>query len=116
GEGSGAVANLGAPLAQHAEKSDGSLAGRQGELGEAIAEVLESEAQAQGELAAIAHRGRAIGKESLHFLRGLEEPLAIAREEPARLLEGDAVADAGERVQERPLPALRHEGRVAGEE
>src|SRR5499427_332737 len=115
-ERSRAVADLGAPLAQHAEKSDGSLAGRQRELGEAIAEVLEGEAQAQGELAAIGHRGRAIGKEPLHFLRRLEEPLAIAREEPARLLEGDAVTDAGERVQERPLPALRHEGRVAGEE
>src|SRR5262252_1406547 len=115
-ERSRAVADLGASLAQHAEKSDGSLAGRQGELGETIAEVLEGEAQAQGELAAIGHRGRAIGKEPLHLFRGLEEPLAVAREEPARLLEGDAVADAGERVQERPLPALRHEGRVAGEE
>src|SRR5215475_9142429 len=116
GERTRAIANLGAPLAQHAEKSDGRLAGRQRELGEAIAEVLEGEAQTQGELAAIGHRGRAIGEEPLHLLRGLEESLAVACEEPARLLEGDAVADAGERVQERPFPALRHKGRVAGEE
>src|SRR5262249_41728355 len=56
------------------------------------------------------------GEAPPHLPRGVEESLGVAGEEPARLLEGDAMADAGERIQERSLAALGHGRCVAGEE
>ncbi len=114
--GSRAVAVLRAPLAERAEKSHGRLSRRERVIGEAIADVLHGEDQAQGQLAGIGHGGRAIGEEPLHLGRGSEKSLAVAREQPARLGDGSPVPYAGQGVQQWPLGALGHEGSIAGEE
>ena len=85
GQRSRAVARRRAFLAEGAEEADRRLARRQRVVGEAVAQVLEREAEPQCQLAAIGHGRRAVGEEPLHLARGLEKALAVAREQPARL-------------------------------
>ena len=111
-----AIARRGALLGEVAKEADGRLPRRQRIVGEAVAEVLESEGQTDGELAAIGHRVGAVGEEALHLARRLQMALAIVGEEPARAIQGGVMPDAGERVEERPLAALGHARRIGGEE
>ena len=111
-----AVARRRAFLAEGAEETDRRLARRQRVVGEAIAQVLEREAEPQRQLAAVGHGRRAVGEEPLHLAAGFKKSFAVAREQLARLRQRHAVADAGQRVQQRPIPALSHERGVAGEE
>ena len=98
-----AVARPRARLAEGAEEADRRLARRQRVVGEAVAQVLEREAEPQCQLAAIGHGRRAVGEEPLHLARRLEKALAAAREQTAGLCQRHAVADAGQRVQQRPI-------------
>ena len=110
------IAHAPAGLGEVAQVADGRLAGRQRIVGEAIAEVLEGEGETDGELPGIGHRLRTVGEEPLHVARTTEIALAVVGEEPPRAVQRGVVADAGERVQQRPLPALGQPRRVGGEQ
>ena len=102
-------------LAERAEPADRRLTRRQRVVWEAIAQVLEGEAEPQRQLARVGHGRRAIGKEPFHLAAGLEKALAVAREQSPGPVDRRAVLDAGQRVQQWAISAGGHEGGIAGE-
>src|SRR4029450_5935975 len=95
------IAHAPARLGEMAQIADGRLARRQGIVGAALAELLEGEAQTNGELAGVGHRLGAVGEEALHLPRRPEIALAVVGEQAPRAVERGVVANARERVQQR---------------
>ncbi len=87
-----------------------------GESGELVAEILEVELEALGEVPGIVDRLWEIGEQGGHLLWGFEEALGVAAEERAGAIQQGVVAQAGEGIVERAL-VLPGEGRaVAGDD
>ena len=72
-----AVAAAGALIGELAQTADRRRAGRQRILGEAVAEVLESELALRGDLTGVAHRFGKIAEQLRHLGGRLEMVLAI---------------------------------------
>src|SRR5207248_10571659 len=97
-----AVARAHPALGKLAEVSERRLAGRQRVLREAVAEVLQREAQAQRELARVGEGVGEIVEEARHVRAALEGALAVRLEQPAGAVEIGLLADAREDVGELP--------------
>ena len=77
------------------------LAGGQRVLGEAVAEVGQSEIELLGELEAGGQGLGKIGEQPGHLLGALQVPLAVGGEQPAGLVEGGVMADRRQHVVQR---------------
>ena len=92
----------------------GGLAGRQREVGEPIAEVLEREGQAHGQLAGI---GDGLGESANRRAiprAGLSAPLVVQGQEAAGRVESRLLADAGQHVGQRARRTGAARRRLAG--
>src|SRR4029453_4149942 len=87
-------------VSRPAQEGEHRLAGGHGKLREAVAEVVEGEAQAVGQGLGIADEVGAIAEERLHLPRRLEMPLGVLGEQAAGRGQGPLLADAGEDVEE----------------
>ena len=115
GERPRAVPVAGSRVGELAQEAERRLAPGQRVVGEAVAQVLQGEAEPQRQLAGIGHRLGAVREEPLHHPAALHEVLAVAREQPARGLERGVLADAREHVEQRAVPARDQLGLVGGE-
>ena len=114
GERSLTVARACPLLGQRAQVLVRGLAGGQRIVGEAIADVLEREGQAHGQLAGIRDGLGEIGEEARHLQAGLEAALVVQRQETAGGVERGLLADAGQHVGQRASAGPRGEVIVTG--
>src|SRR5216117_1422335 len=101
---------------QLAEVLERRLAGRQRELRKTVSEVLQCEAEPQGELARVGERIRKIVEEPHHLPLAPDPALAVHGEEPAGVIEVGLLADAREDVGEQPPLRPRVERLARGDE
>jgi hypothetical protein len=94
------IAGAGAVPGYLAQVGDGGLGGRQGVVGEAVAEVRQGELELLGELGGGAHRAGLVGEQGGGLGGRAQVALAVAVEDGAGGVEGDPLADAGEDVGE----------------
>src|SRR5207247_11462998 len=76
------------------------IAGRERELREAVPEVLQREAEPQGELAGVGERVGEIVEEPRHLPAAPKPALAVHGEEPAGVIEVGLLTDAREDIRE----------------
>ena len=80
----------------------GGFAGRHRLLGVLVAQLVEREADAVGDLQRARHGLRVVGEQARHFGAGLQVPLGVGLEAIAGVGNGALLADADEHVGERP--------------
>ncbi len=93
-------AAAGAVPGHPAEVRDRALPRRQGVVREAVAELVEGELELGGEGRRLRDRPPPVGVQNPHLTRRAQMALAAALEQPARAVDGGALADAGEDVGE----------------
>src|SRR5207244_5820012 len=103
-------------LAQLAQVPERSLAGRQRELREPVAEIFQGEGQPQRQLPGVVERVGDVPEQLGHRARALQRALAVRQETAAGVIEIGLLADAREDVGERATFRAREERLIGGDQ